>query len=276
MTTASVVAAGAIAAPPDDGFDALIEKIARVGGVPCADYKASCLRRRVGVRMRATGTMTCARYSAFLDTVPAEWPALMNALTINVTGFFRDALVFESLARNVIAPMAHRAHAPLTAWSAGCASGEEAWTMAMLLAESVGSARTRVIATDIDIASLDRASGGSYPGDLAREIPATLRERWWNGSDPVCAATALRACVHFVQHNMLTELPPATNLDVITCRNVIIYFSRAAQEALFTKFADALRIGGVLVLGKVEMLAGPARARFAAVDVRERIYRRIA
>lgn len=275
MTTASVGAAGAIAAPPDDGFDALIEKIARVGGIPCADYKPSCLRRRVGVRMRATGTMTCARYSAFLDAVPAEWPALMNALTINVTGFFRDAPVFESLVRNVIAPMAH-GQAPVAAWSAGCASGEEAWTLAMLIAESVGTSRTRVIATDIDIASLHRANGAVYPGELAREIPALLCERWWDGVDPVAVGPSLRACVRFVQHNMLTETPPAHDLDVITCRNVIIYFSRDAQEALFMKFAEALRLGGVLVLGKVEMLSGPARTRFAAVDVRERIYRRVA
>lgn len=276
MTVVGVVATHGLAPLPDDGFDALIEKIARVGGVPCADYKPSCLRRRVSVRLRATGTLTFGCYSAFLDAVPSEWPALLNALTINVTGFFRDAAVFESLACNVLAPMALQGQAPLTAWSAGCASGEEAWSLAMLLADTVGAARARVVATDIDIASLDRANAGVYPGELARQIPVALRECWWDGVGPVSAGTSLRGCVRFVQHNMLTETAPAHDLDLITCRNVIIYFSRAAQETLFTKFADALRLGGVLVLGKVEMLSGPARSRFEAVDVRERIYRRVA
>jgi chemotaxis methyl-accepting protein methylase len=89
-------------------------------------------------------------------------------------------------------------------------------------------------------------------------------------------ADAFRGCVEFRAHDMLREAPPASALDLVSCRNVIIYFARDAQEALFMRFADALRPGGLLVLGKVEMLSGPARARFAPVDTRERIYRRVA
>jgi chemotaxis methyl-accepting protein methylase len=146
----------------------------------------------------------------------------------------------------------------------------------MLIAERAGIERTQVLATDIDAQSLARATAGAYPAIIAREMPEALQRQWWSGHEPVVVSDALRRCVAFERFNLLTDQAPPSAYDLITCRNVLIYFARDAQELLFMRFADSLRIGGVLVLGKVEMLSGPARARFVAVDARERIYRRVA
>lgn len=264
------------ALPGDDGLGALLTKITEERGVPCVGYKPSCLRRRVSVRVRATGAGSFVGYAALLDREPAEWLRLLDALTVNVTGFFRDQEVYKRLRADVIPALAAAHSGALQAWSAGCASGEEAWTVAMLLADTAGVERTAVLATDIDVASLARATAAVYPEVLTREIPDALRHAWWEGIESVRAVDALRARVEFRAHNLFSDSPPRTGLHLITCRNVIIYFSRPAQEQLFTRFADALVPGGVLVLGKVEMLSGPARARFEAIDVRERIYRLVA
>ncbi len=260
----------------DDGLDRLLAKIASEHGVPCLGYKPSCLRRRVSVRLRATGTQNFAAYAALLDAQPEEWPRLLDALTINVTGFFRDHSVYRVLREQVIPSLMGAHPNTLRAWSAGCASGEEAWSIAMLLAECAGVTRTQVLATDIDTQSLARATAGAYPAIIAREMPEELQRQWWSGHEPVVVSDALRRCVTFGRFNLLTDQAPPSAYDLITCRNVLIYFARDAQESLFMRFADALRIGGVLVLGKVEILSGPARARFAAIDARERIYRRVA
>ncbi len=259
----------------DDGLAALLTKITHERGVPCVGYKPSCLRRRVSVRVRATGSGNFHDYSALLDREPAEWLRLLDALTVNVTGFFRDEGVYKALRSDVIPGLVATHAGMLHAWSAGCASGEEAWTLAMLLAEAAGLERTSVLATDIDVASLARATHAVYPEVLTRDIPDGLRHTWWQGTESLRVCESLRACVAFRAHNLLCDAPPREGLHLITCRNVIIYFSRPAQEQLFTLFANALVPGGVLVLGKVEMLSGPARARFEAIDVRERIYRRV-
>ncbi len=260
----------------DVAFAALLAKITGERGVPCAGYKPSCLRRRVQVRLRATGTPSFAQYAALLDQTPGEWARLLDALTVNVTGFFRDPEVFVRLRESVIATLPRNASGIVTSWSAGCSTGEEAWTLAMLLANAHGVDATRVLATDVDAACLARAEAASYDRAAVDHVPHELRHRWWVGTDPVCVSDPLRERVTFARRDLLTQSPPATSLALITCRNVIIYFARDAQQDLLSQFAEALAIGGVLVLGKVESLSGPAASRFRAIDARERIYRRVA
>ncbi len=259
----------------DDGFSSLVAKLTTEGRIPCDGYKHSCLRRRVNVRLRATGAESFLRYADLLDQTPDEWAQLRDALTVNVTSFFRDRVVYETLRDRVFSQFA-RSGRPVHAWSAGCASGEEAWTLAMLLADSCGLEGTHLLATDIDRRCLDRARAATYQSALVQDVPAQLRDAFLVGDEPVTVRADLRARVRIERHDMLAESPPAEELDLISCRNVIIYFVRDAQELLFERFANALRIGGVLVLGKVEMLSGPARARFKAVNARERIYERVA
>lgn len=260
----------------EDGLGRLLDKLARDGDVCCAGYKPSCLRRRIGVRVRATGAGDFGRYAHVLDAHPAEWTALRDTLTVNVTGFFRDAAVFAQLREQVLPALARQVEGPVRAWSAGCASGEEPWALAMLLAECAGVERTAVLATDVDERSLARARAAVYAAHAVSPVPASLRARWFAGVDPVHVVPALRGLVTVQRHDLLRDAVPATGLHLVTCRNVVIYFTRQAQEALYARFADALAPGGVLVLGKSELLTGPARRSFVPIDARERIYRRVA
>ncbi len=169
----------------------------------------------------------------------------------------------------------------LPVWSAGCSSGEELYTLAALFhrhAERTATPhklrRLRIIGSDIDRASLDAARTGAYPTAAFAEMPVELRTRYFSAQPPHSAASELRALVQVERRDLLSEDPPADGLQLITCRNVIIYFDKASQEPLLQRFRDALAPGGFLVLGKVETLLGPARSLFEVVDARQRIFRK--
>lgn len=264
----------------DSGFRALTRKIAGDRGFSCEAYKEKCLRRRIAVRMRARGVHTYADYAALLERDAREYDALLDALTINVTKFYRNAETWAALAPRLLAAWRARG-GRLDAWSAGCASGEEPYTLAVLVAETAraagdaaGLARCRVDATDIDRASLERTRRAQFAATAFAEMPPALAARYFTGDAVRDAAPELRAVVRVHAHDLLRDAPPAPPYDLITCRNVVIYFDRASQERVFQTFADALRPGGLLVLGKVETLVGPARDRLKLEDPRERIYRR--
>lgn len=265
----------------DPGFALLLRRL-KGRGLPALEiYKERCLRRRLAVRMRACGVKTLADYASLLDRQPAEVEHLLEALTIQVTGFFRNPEVWarlESAMRSVLRPDQQR----LAAWSAGCATGEEAWTTAMVLIRTaeggglaIGPAQVRVDATDVDPGSLAIAREGCYPDPAFRDAPDPLLSRWL---DPIAGGRRVRAglrrLVRFRRHDLAEDSPPQPPYDLVVCRNVLIYFSRAVQERLFVRFADALRPGGLLLLGKVESLHGAGRERFETVDGRERLFRR--
>ncbi len=253
-----------------DPFVSLTEKISRERGISCQSYKAKCLKRRIAVRMRARGVHTYEDYSKILDQDAREYQELLDALTINVTKFFRNAETWNALRPHLTALGA--GPPPLRVWSAGCASGEEPYTIAILVAETLGQdalARVSIDATDIDRLSLERTRQAQYPESAFTEMPADLKRRYVAGGQPV---DRIRAAVHVLAHDLTHEPPPRPLYDLIVCRNVVIYFERQAQERLFQVFVHALRPGGVLLLGKVETLFGPARERLTLVDPRERIY----
>jgi chemotaxis protein methyltransferase CheR len=261
----------------DAEFAALIAKIEREREFGCRLYKEKCLRRRVGVRMRARGILRYADYSDCLDRDPDEYERLMATLTINVTKLFRNTSTFDAIARVVIPAIAED-RGPIDVWSAGCASGEEAYSLAILFhlaaierKDQTLLDRTRVIATDIDRESLETAERGVYPESSFTETPPAWRERFFVGGE---VASAVRQRVRFERRDLLRDPAPCTSARLITCRNVLIYFDRTAQEALLVRLHDALAPGGYLVLGRVEMLLGRARSLYTTVDSRERIYRR--
>jgi chemotaxis methyl-accepting protein methylase len=263
-------------------FLALTEKIARERGFAAPSYKDGCLRRRISVRMRARGVTDYAAYSALLDSDAGEFEQLLDALTINVTKLFRNPDVWEAVATQIIPPLWATDAPRLTTWVAGCSSGEEAYTLAALWhrhATAAGAvpSRARIVASDIDRASLEAAAAGAYEEPAFVETPAMMRERYFP-RDSTCAGRAhddLRALITFERRDLLEQAPPAGPLHLVSCRNVIIYFDRASQDALFHRAHEALAPGGFLLLGKVETLLGPARSLFEVVDQRQRIFRRV-
>jgi chemotaxis methyl-accepting protein methylase len=269
--------------PEERAFRALTDKITRARGVCCEAYKDRCLKRRIAVRMRARGVHSFADYSRVLDADAREYDLLLDALTINVTKFFRNPETWAALAP-YLAECWRARQGAVVVWSAGCASGEEPYTVAVALAETARLTHTlewlpraRVVATDIDRVSLERAEAARYPASAFSEMPADLMRRWLtppaeDGTRSPVAAVRDRVVVRRL--DLTGERPPEPALDLIVCRNVVIYFDRTTQERLFHAFAEALRPGGVLLLGKVETLLGPARELLRLESARERIYRR--
>lgn len=261
-------------------FDALTAKIAAERPFACPQYKDTCLKRRIAVRMRATGVHDYAAYAAVLDRQPAEWDRLLDALTINVTRLFRNHEAWDAVQR-LVWPALFAGTAPVTVWSAGCATGEEPVTIVMSALSSGGAAtrapeRLVVHATDIDPRALARARAGVFPESAFVETPPEWRDRWFTGPARDTASAALLAPIRFAQRDLLQDPAPATGVQLVVCRNVMIYFDREPQDQLLRTFHDALAPGGYLLLGKVESLLGPARALFEVVDSRERLFRRAA
>lgn len=266
----------------EPAFAALMAKITADRGFRCASYKDKCLRRRIAVRMRAKGLFTYAEYSAMLDADLREYPKLLRALTINVTKFFRNWETYNAIAQKILPGLWDESAGPLSVWSAGCATGEETYSIAVLFhqhAEAVGTldalGRVSITGTDIDEDCLGTAQRGVYGEASFSETPPAIRERYF----PLVAGLRsvippVRQLASFAVGDLLRGPPPATGLDMILCRNVIIYFDRPAQEKLFAEFNACLRPGGVLVLGKVETLLGHARDLFRPVSARERIFRK--
>lgn len=270
--------------PADErAFATLSAKISAESGLAIDLYKDKCIRRRIAVRMRACGAHTYADYMRVLERTPTEYERLKDALTINVTRFFRNPETWARLGRELGPPLWAPA-GTLRCWSAGCASGEEAYTLAIVAAEAAAArgepdalARVSVDATDIDRESLVRARDAHYGATALVETPPALVERYF-AAEGVShrAIEPLRRRVHVARFDLARQRPPARTYHVIACRNVVIYFDRPLQERLFATFADALVPGGLLVLGKVETLFGPAREVFQIVDPRERLFRRVA
>jgi len=267
---------------PADALElrALKEQIRTASGLFCEGYKEKCLRRRLAVRMRARGVHRYADYAALLDADPAEYARLIDTVTINVSKFYRNPEVWDAVRDLVLPDLLSKTHR-LHAWSAGTATGEEPYTLAMLLREAFERAgRTDVDkavaieGTDIDAQALARARIAVYPALALVETPDAARARWFEpGGPPFRVVPEIRSMVRFTQGDLIQE-PARADLDLIFCRNLFIYFEPDLQETIMSRFAEALRPGGWLVLGKVETLLGGVTSQLEAVCPRERIYRK--
>ena len=274
--------AGLEEATRDADFEALIRKVAAERGFACASYKERCLRRRIAVRMRAKAVHTYPDYMRVLDSDPDEYDRLVDTLTINVTKFFRNWDVYDAVARTVVPAVWERGAAePIQVWSAGCASGEEPYSLAALFHRHARERRQQerlsrlgILATDIDARVLDVARRATYEEGAFADTPHDLRAMYFSSGTPATVSPDLRRLITFAHHDLLREEVPRRSLHLIVCRNVIIYFDRESQERLFERFVDALAPGGFLVLGKVETLLGSARGALESVEPRARIFQR--
>ena len=253
----------------------LKEQIRRDVGFYCDGYKEHCLRRRIAVRMRARGIHSYAEYAALLASDEDEYRRLRDAVTINVSKFYRNPEVWQFLDAEVL-PQLFAAERRIRIWSAGCAAGEEPYSIVMLLREHAlrtgqeeALKRFSVVGTDIDLESLEAAQQGVYSAFAFTDIPEDVRKRWFEPPDYMRVAKDIREQVEFKTLDLITD-EFESGWDVIFCRNVVIYFERSVQDELFEKFHAALAPGGILVLGKVETLFG--KNYFRALSQRERVF----
>jgi chemotaxis protein methyltransferase CheR len=211
----------------------------------------------------------------------SEYDRLFDALTINVTNFFRDKSTYRVIKETVIPELVSskkkQGRKIIRVWSAGCASGEEPYSMAILfhkiLGDKINDFLISIHATDIDEVSLDKAKSGEYEAGAVSEVDETILKRYFKRNLKYELKEEIKQMVMFTRHDLISDRPLA-HLDVILCRNVLIYFSRDLQMRLFDKFCEALNRGGYLILGKTESLAGESAGLFQPVNIRERIYRK--
>jgi two-component system CheB/CheR fusion protein len=258
------------------GLGALIEYLKRNRGFDFTGYKPASLERRVQKRMQTVNVQDYADYVDYLEVHPEEFEILFNTILINVTTFFRDAGAWEFLAQQVIPELLQRKPepAPIRVWSAGCASGEEAYTLAMVLAEAMGIAaykeRVKIYATDIDEEALTRARAATYDAHEVESVPAPMLSTYFEQSDKSFAFRKdLRRNVIFGRHDLIQDAP-ISRVDLLVCRNTLMYFNAETQSRILTRFHFALNDGGILFLGRAETLLTHANT-FSPIDLRRRI-----
>lgn len=235
-------------------------------GIALSETKAALVYSRLAKRLRALGLGT---FSAYCDLVAspegeAELSAMLNALTTNLTRFYREPHHFEHLRLEVVEPMANalRAGGRLRIWSAGCSSGQEPYTIALTVLSVLPNAPdldVKILATDIDSNMLSLCRAGSYAKDAVEPIPAALRERWLERDDTRAGywrmGAAARSLVTFNHLNLMGHWPMRGPFQAIFCRNVVIYFDEPTQERVWSRMAPLLSTGGRLYVGHSERVA---------------------
>ena len=265
---------------PDPSFEALLLYLKEERGVDFTGYKRSSLMRRVSRRMDQVALQDFTEYLDFLQVHPDEFTGLFNTILINVTSFFRDADAWEHLRTQLLAPMlaARTTKGPIRVWSAGCASGEEAYTLAILLAEILGPAMLRdqvkIYATDVDEESLARARHATYSERELAGVPPELVERYFvSQAGQYTFRKELRRAVIFGRNDLVQDAP-ISRIDLLVCRNTLMYFNAETQARILARFHFALAETGVLFLGKAEMLLSHAHL-FQPVDLKRRLFRKV-
>ncbi len=253
-------------------------------GIDISGYSESFVLRAIKKRVGRTGSPDHTGYLKRLLHSEEETSELLGALSINVTEFFRDKGAFESFEKKAIGPLLEskvQNGALLRIWSAGCATGQETYTIAMCLAEEMKQFEpckrplASVLGTDISELALAKAESGIYPREEVKGIPEKLLNQYFVRKGQTFEATpSLTKYVRFARENLL-EKPGSKFFDAIVCRNVLIYFSRGMHDVVVQHLYEALRTGGYLMLGRTETLMGAPRSSFEVVDLENRILRKL-
>lgn len=260
----------------------LVNKVMDERGLDLGQYRPQYLERRVAARLRALGLHSYRQYIDYLDDHDEEFSKLLDTLTINVTDFFRDPSVFDIFRKEIVPKLLEekvgQRQRLLRAWSAGCATGEETYSIAMSLLDGMSGSdhgfMLSVLGTDLDETALEKAQVARYSAENLKHIPKELQVKYLDiEGETFTIGQDVARHVKFRRLNLFSDRPISV-VDVIFCRNVFIYFSREQQAKVLDKFWSALARGGYLVLGRSEKLAPSVAKRFELVNGRERIYRK--
>jgi two-component system CheB/CheR fusion protein len=270
---------GAQGDEPNGGLNELLEYIKLERGFDFTGYKKSSLARRIEKRLQARHVASYEEYRALLENDPDEFVDLFNTILINVTSFFRDEFAWEFLSEEIVPRLLEeRDESPLRIWSAGCATGEEAFTLAMIFAEALGDeqfkARVKVYATDIDEDALAVGRHATFSPRQISGVPEALVERYFvRENQHYGFRTDLRRAVIFGRHNLIQD-PPISRIDLLVSRNTLMYFEADTQGQILASFHFALRNDGFLFLGKSEALT-TRTTLFTPLDLRRRVFTKV-
>ncbi len=263
----------------DRKFDALLKTITSITGFPCVDYKLKPLKRRVSSRMRALKLEDYEQYRKYLQEHKGEVEKLKTALTINVTRFLRNYDTYAFVRDNVI-PYLDKIFPSIHVWSVGCASGEEPYSMAMIFEEynKKNNIKYRILGTDIDKVSLDRARANRYNNFSMTEVPNDYLNNYFikhKQDDEWSVKDIIRANVKFRQLNLSYIDTLNEQFEMILCRNVLIYFEKDFQINIIESIYEKLKTGGIFILGRVEMIPVELNDKFKVISKKHRIYRKV-
>jgi two-component system, chemotaxis family, CheB/CheR fusion protein len=266
-----------VAEPVDfsEDLEKLLDYLKRNRGFDFTGYKRTSLDRRIQKRMDTVGVRGYVDYIDYLEVHPDEFAALFNTILINVTAFFRDPGAWTFLANEVIPALIKRKdpRSPIRVWSAGCASGEEAYTLAMIFSEILGKQyrdRVKIYGTDADEEALGRARLAAYSESEAEGIPPELRDKYFDRADSkYIFKKDYRRQVIFGRHDLIQDAP-ISRVDLLVCRNALMYFNSETQARIISRFHFALNDGGVLFLGRAETLLSHSTT-FMPIDLKHRI-----
>src|SRR4051794_25087649 len=268
-------------APPElsPEWAALLGYLQASRGFDFHGYKPASLARRVRKRMDMVGVEGFARYQDYLEVHPDEFANLFNTILINVTSFFRDPAAWD-VVRTLAIPQIISTKAPgeaIRIWSAGCATGEEAYTLAMVLAEELGEdqfrERVKIYATDVDDDALNVARHAVFTDRQVESVPPELLAKYFEHTDQLHTfRKELRRQVIFGRHDLINDAP-ISRIDLLTCRNTLMYLNAETQARVLARLHFALNDGGFLLLGRAETLMAHGQS-FAPVDLKRRLSRK--
>ena len=260
----------------DSAVEQILERIRESRNFDFRNYKRATLKRRIERRVADRHCRTVADYQTLLEREPTEFGALIGSMLIKVTGFFRDKEMWDTLSTKVIPQMLaeKRAGEEIRVWCAGCATGEEAFSVALLLADAMGPAfqnqEVKIFGTDADESAVAFARRGIYSQEQVQTVPPEMLKNWfYEESGGWAVRKEIRRAVVFGVNNLVSDAP-ISRLDLLLCRNVFIYLDAQMQKRVLTRFHYALRRHGLLVLGKSELIPFAAKI-FEAIDLQRRI-----
>lgn len=252
-----------------------LKRIVTENGISVGGYREEYLKRRFEIRLRATGANTYGKYVSYLKRNPQEFDSLRNDLTINFTMFFRDSDVYEYLEKTLLTKLFETSN-PTRIWSAGCASGEEPYSLAILTRKILKDENhpVTIFASDIDKEALSTAKKGEYQLKQLGALNAAMIEEYFTKENSCFRVKdSVRSLIRFEQSDLMVP-SMHQNIDLVLCRNVMIYFSKESQQKIHMHFYHALKDGGYFITGKSEILSGEPAEKFQPINQQTRSYRK--
>src|SRR5215471_5370436 len=261
----------------DPRFEALLDYLKGTRGFDFTAYKRSSLMRRIQKRLQAISIESYDGYQAYLEAHPEEFGLLFNTILINVTSFFRDPEAWGYLTSQIVPRIlsGSRPESAIRVWSTGCASGEEAYTLAMVLAEQLGieafRRRVKIYASDVDEEALLQARHATYTASQVQDVPGELLARYFERvDDRFLFHKDVRRSIIFGRHDLVQDAP-ISRVNLLVCRNTVMYFTRETQAKVLNRFHFALRNGGFLFMGRAELLLTHGEL-FTPVELKWRVF----
>ncbi len=249
----------------DQDYELFIKNIKRKSGIDLSLYKEAQMKRRLISLYEKRGFTSFNGFFEGLSNNSELYYEFLDRMTINVSEFYRNYKRWQVLEEKILPPLIEK-NGNIRVWSAACSTGEEPYTLAMILSKLMPISKVKVLATDIDENVIARAKLGIYPERSLNEVPNDMRMKYFEkeGTNYV-VRDEIKKTVQFKKHNLLSD-PFETNFDLIVCRNVLIYFTEEAKEILYTKFSQALKKDGIFFVGSTEQIFNADRFSFKSAD----------